>query len=158
MPLSIIESLITRATTTGVWFYQDIDQIRLLNSLQDTVDVVPFWCGRLKFLDYVPNGSVYQRYMHAEVLYNYEDDKGVRLDVVESDENFDEILKATETDILDVYKPLDVVQFLAVLGQYQPITDTSCLSIKITTFSCGIIAIGANASHALADALVLQQF
>ena len=96
--------------------------------------------------------------MHAEVLYNYEDDKGVRLDVVESDENFDEILKATETDILDVYKPLDVVQFLPDLGQYPPITDTSCLSIKITTFSCGIIAISVNVSHALADALVLQQF
>jgi hypothetical protein len=129
-----------------------------LNSLQDTVDAVPSWYGRLEFVDWVPNGSVYQRYMHAEVLYNYEDDKGVHLDVVESDQNFDEILKATETKVLDVYKALDVVQFLPDLGQYPLITDTSCLSIKITQFSCGTLAIGVNISHDLADALVLQQF
>ena len=158
-PLSVLDALVISTQSRGAWFYENVKIDRLLESLQLVINRAPYVCGSTRFVKYNPDGTVYERYWHTELAYNFETDPGVEVEVnAEYSKSLQEILKKTEIKGLDgVTCPIDISPFLcADTKPHAPFSDLPTLRIKITRLKCGTVVIGMGMPHIVADVQALQ--
>lgn len=143
---------------SGAWFFEHSDIDKLLESLQIVVDEIPFWCGKLRYVKYKFGGSVYERYTHMEVAYNFESDPGCEVQVAELGKSLDELVDATKTEYPEVWSPMDVSELIPMPSKPDEDQAIPILKVKISTLKCGTVCIGCFVPHALSDAVALQKF
>ena len=163
IPLSVTDVAAPPSTTKGVYFYRHTNLEKLTKSLQAAVDAVPAWSGTVRFVTYVPDGTVYQRHGHVEVAYNFDDDPGISYEIVESSKLMEEALSESKPVGEGVKEAMDIAPYLA-LGEnpnalvFPPFVPGPAVRFKVTKFKCGGIGLGVVFTHYLADAISTQLF
>ncbi|KAG7448022.1 uncharacterized protein BT62DRAFT_946892 [Guyanagaster necrorhizus] len=155
--LSIIDSTVGNFSPCGaVWFYDASPSLPnpegLRSALRKTLDFYPQWCGRLYHLP--PSHTTIDR---LALTFGCATDPGVLFVDVQTNVRLADLIplpRPKEWDASD----LPAAHFLPSTPLAPVDPEGPVMSVQVTTFACGGIAIGIRLAHPLSDAQTLAYF
>lgn len=176
VPLSILDAtVLTFSPTSAVWMYDPPSDARgqaamsfdhLLRSLETTLLAYPQWAGQLQWMPYDPEGDHTQRYGRLKLVYGTNTDPGVEFVTAHCPQIMASIVpsaadraahsqgwQASQVPSAELLSetPLALHNLTEYIG-------LPCLTIQLTSFVCGGLAIAVKFAHAIADAQAMFYF
>ncbi|KIK68858.1 hypothetical protein GYMLUDRAFT_67568 [Collybiopsis luxurians FD-317 M1] len=173
--LSIVDGSVLRySPASAIWFFDapsspSADTESLLLSLRKTLDIYPQWAGSLHMPD--PNvvsdcAPHTQRYNRPQLTWGAVDDPGVEF--IESRSSHTLSMLPNPVERANSHRAWDASP-LAALGTLSATSKLAlhdrksskglpCMTVQITNFACGGVAIAVKFAHPLADAQTLLTF
>jgi len=162
------------SASAAIWYFDpetasasDVSLDDLQSSLEATLEFTPHLAGQLQWTDYDPGRGHTHRYRRLEVSYGGDQDPGVEFVIAKSSLRFSEVLPSFEHQRANHGASWDCsAQPTNGLLSSTPLALSSskaseglpCLTIQITTFQDGGMAVGVAFSHPIADATTLAHF
>ncbi|KAF4604237.1 hypothetical protein EYR40_001418 [Pleurotus pulmonarius] len=168
--LSILDATTSRfAATAAVWVYRSpISAPQLKTSLSMVLDAYPHWGGHLQEVT-AHSGSDHRcRYGRLFVVYGTQNDPGVEYTVATTSASSSSFIPEANWrsegrfwNATDLPLPGLVPTTPLAVQSGRSSTIESCLpsmTIQVTSFTCGSVAVAARVAHPLADAHSLMEF
>lgn len=154
-----------------VWFLDAPETPHLLSpnllkeSLESTLAAYPFFAGQLEQIPFKVNGDWTQRHGRLRVIYGTDDDPGIQVAIAECNHKLSDVVpdqtqrgRLWDSDEVPLHLFQGTELPMALHDGVELGPDLSLMRVKITTFSCGGVAIAAKVVHPLCDAEALTCF
>ncbi|KAI0752545.1 hypothetical protein C8Q80DRAFT_1302188 [Daedaleopsis nitida] len=170
-PLSILDNSVVRfALTSAVWYFDPGDDAtnglsstELADSLQITVYSYPHWTGQLHWLPYNPAAG--QRHGRVAVTHGSPNDPGIELIQATHARSLASLVPDSEERIARGAWDANACPSAHLLcptslalHNTDECAGQPCVSVQLTTFVCGGLAVAVRIVHCIADAIALFQF
>ncbi|KAI0767616.1 transferase family-domain-containing protein [Fomes fomentarius] len=175
-PLSILDNSTSRyALTSAVWYFdrpaggndglQALSNQALTVSLRSTLNSYPQWAGQLHWIPHDPANGHRPNHGRVALTYGSSDDPGIELIEARSSSTLASLVPdsaarissgAWFADSFPSHQLLSPTSF--ALHNTDEYEGRHCVSVQLTTFTCGGISIGIRIVHCLADATAMFQF
>ena len=172
VPLSIVDQTLSGGPLAGcVWLWDSdtsdaLDVQRLTTSLRHTLSHYPFFCGQLEPRPFHPHGDHTQRLGCVQLRWGLSTDPGAELVLASSPAS----LTALAPSFAERAKQGNGVWINQTWPKAELFSTTSlattgaeheglpCMSVQLTTFACGGLAISARWPHTLCDMTAIMTF
>lgn len=174
VPLSILDAGCASYSAPSAILFFDPPKVaahpnHLELSLSRTLNAYPQICGQAHlsnyhYSTYKPEDGHTRRFGRVFQTFGEDSDAGVELRIVECSYPLSSFLLSTDTRRKKGHwDPSELTEFLspttlALSDLYGDTAGLPCLTIQVTAFSCGSLAIGLRITHVLADAHSLAYF
>ncbi|RDW79884.1 hypothetical protein BP6252_04522 [Coleophoma cylindrospora] len=174
VPLSIVDCTVSYYGRCACVLYYDpppptepiLSATHLQNSLAQTLDYYPQWCGQLSYTKAQKPGAGHTaRYRRVNLTYNTSNDVGVVFTTATSPKILADVIPSAEERIKSdrawdaghVNAP-ELIPSIPLAMSRQAKPDSPNMTIQHTVFACGSTTIGIAMTHGLADAQSMSHF